>query len=294
MVIGAVVILAIAGGFYLESAPPNAGHSASANSPSGAPPGATAMSADARTVDAPASGTGPVPLQQIAQGQCRTFAPAGWRVVDSNPQGTVFTLSSADGSMTASYAGTAVGGGQAAGYYGDQFRSPESFALYAIDGMTNEQAQAAGPEQAVGYYQVLNFATASHRGYALLYRFAVPADPSGYGVIMRIAIGTDPRSVSVAGAVAAATRCSAVVMPSRGADYEPPSDEHDTGKAVGDDDSTLAGTYNAQLGTGWVHDGAGNNYNVDVADDYHETGPDGPGYYRQNGNDLIKLQPGLE
>ncbi len=120
-------------------------------------------------------------------------------------------------------------------------------------------------------------------------------DPAGYGLIMRIAIGSarDPRSVGVAGAVAAATRCQSITHPSDGPVYHAPRDDHGTGRTGDGGDGDLAGTYNAQLGTGWVHDSAGNNYNVDVTTDYHATGPDGPGYYRQNGNDLIKLDPGL-
>ena len=47
-----------------------------------------------------------------------------------------------------------------------------------------------------------------------------------------------------------------------------------------------------QLGTGYVHDDTGRNYLVDPATDYNPTGPDGPGYYRQNGNFLEKLTPG--
>ena len=55
-----------------------------------------------------------------------------------------------------------------------------------------------------------------------------------------------------------------------------------------------AGTYNAQLGTGWVHDSLGRNYNVDVTSDYDANGPDGPGYYGIVGGTREKLQPGLQ
>lgn len=238
----------------------------------------------------------PVPLQPLEGGACRTYAPAGWRVTDQNPQGTEFTVASADGSMSASYVAIGVGGGLAAGYYGEQYRTPENLALYSAGLMTNEQAQATGPEETFGYYQVLNIATASHRGYALLYRFAVSADPAGYGVIMRLAIGnaSDPRSIASAGSAAAATRCTARVVPPPPDMPRPAtrSDTHDTSKS-GDDDVTMAGTYNAQLGTGWVHDSAGNNYNVDVTSDYSASGPDGPGFYKRNGNDVTKLENGL-
>ena len=63
----------------------------------------------------PARGPGPVPLRPMQAGQCRTFAPEGWRIVDQNRDGTVFTLRSGDGRMLASYAGAAIGSGQVAG-----------------------------------------------------------------------------------------------------------------------------------------------------------------------------------
>ena len=239
------------------------------------------------------TGSGPTPLVTLASSACKTSAPQGWRIVDQNQDGTVFTVASPDGSMIASYGGVVMNGGQAAGLYGPQFRTPQAFVLYAVGVLTNQQAQFAGPAQAVGYYAALPLATATHRGYALVYRFP-GADPGGYGMIMRIAIGSaDSRSVGIAGAVAAATRCTAVLHPPPQALYKAPKDDHGTGES-GDGATDLAGTYNAQLGTGWVHDSAGNNYNVDVVDDYHETGPDGPGYYKVVGNNVIKLQPGLD
>jgi hypothetical protein len=41
-----------------------------------------------------------------------------------------------------------------------------------------------------------------------------------------------------------------------------------------------------------VHSASGENYLVDVTRDYRSDGPQGPGYYRQVGNSLEKLQPG--
>ena len=228
-------------------------------------------------------------------GQCRTFAPAGWRIVDQNRDGAVFTLSSGDGRMLASYAGVAIGGGQVAGYYGPQFRTPETFALYAVGVLTGEQAQATGPEQPVGPYRAIRFRTGSREGYVLLYTFRVP-DPHGYGVVMRIAAAPQGQAhaTGVAGAVAAATRCAAILHPSTGPVWRAPRDSHGAGSTGKGSNGDIVGDYNAQLGTGWVHDAAGNNYNVDVSADWSENGPEGPGFYKRNGNDVTKLEPGLE
>ena len=238
-------------------------------------------------------GAGPVPLQPVQSGQCRTFAPQGWRVVDQNHDGTVFTLASGDGSKMASYAGAAIGSGQVQGFYGPQFRTPETFAMYAVGALTNGQAQPTGPAEQVGPYRAIRFSTGDRQGYVLLYTFRVP-DPGGYGVLMRIAIASanDPKGVGVAGAVAAATRCTATLHPPTGPVYHAPRDEHGAG-STGKGDDGVVGEYNAQLGTGWVHDEACNNYNVDVSSDWSESGPDGGGFYKRNGNDVTKLKPGM-
>ena len=241
-----------------------------------------------------AMGPGPVPLQPMGSGQCRTFAPQGWRIVDQNRDGTVFSLASGDGRMLASYAGAAIGAGQVQGYYGPQFRTPETFALFAAGVLTGEQARQTGPEQPVGPYKAIQFSTASRQGYVLLYTFGV-ADAGGYGVVMRIAAGPagDQHAAGIAGAVAAAARCASTVHPSEGPVWHAPRDSHGTGSTGAGGNGDIVGDYNAQLGTGWVHDDAGNNYNVDVAGDWSENGPDGPGFYKRNGNDVTKLQPGL-
>lgn len=289
IIIGVGVIALVAGGFALgrmgsgDSAPP-AGNAAAA-SEAAAPAGVTAAA------------QGLVPLAPLDSGTCRTFAPEGWRIADQNKDGTVLTTVSPDGRMAASYGGTALSSAHAAGVYGDQFRTPESVARYMAGILTREEVQMDGPPEPVGVYQAWHFTTATHAGYLLLYRFDVPADPGGFGVIVRIAIGAagDPKSVGVAGAVAAATRCNAVLHPSNGPVYHAPREDHGAGTTVAGGDADMAGTYNAQLGTGWVHDpNTGQNYNVDVTGDWRENGPDGPGYYKQNGNDVTKLVAGLQ
>ncbi|MBU6297789.1 MAG: hypothetical protein KGJ79_05885 [Alphaproteobacteria bacterium] len=292
-IVGVVVLLAGLGLFYLGRMS-SGGDTTSQGSLAGAQIGQKPSAPAAASAGISAKASDPIPLQPVTSGPCRTFAPQGWHVTDANQQGTAFTVTSPDGRMIASYGAVGVNGGAAAGYYGEQFRTPENLALYSAGVLTNEQARATRSETTFGYYQVLTFATASRFGYALLYRFPVAADPAGYGLIMRIAITGDPHSLGSAGSVAAATRCTSALVPPP-ADLPRPttsSDTHDTGKSD-DDDVTMAGTYNAQLGTGWVHDDAGNNYNVDVVSDYSEDGPEGPGYYKHNGNDWIKLQNGL-
>jgi hypothetical protein len=256
-----------------------------------------AAPAMAKDMMRPAAMISLVPLEPVQSGNCQTAAPRGWHVTDQNQQGTVFSLASGDGAQVASYAGAAIGSGQVQGYYGPQYRTPETFALFAVGTVTGEQAQMTGAERAIGPYRAIQFTTGRRSGWVILYVFPV-SDPGGYGVIMRIAAGRegDRHSVGVAGAAAAAIRCRSIVVPSNLPVYHAPSDpSHGASRACkGCSDSNLAGTYNAQLGTGWVHDDEGNIFNVDTSSDYHATGPDGPGYYAQSGNSWKKLEPGLE
>ena len=242
-----------------------------------------------------------VPLHPINQGQCRTLAPDGWNVIDTNPNGTVFTLATGDRSQIASYAGVAIDAQQVQGYYGPQYTSPEAFVQYAAGVLTGQQGAQLMPGPRFGAYQTGQIQAGAYRGYVLYYTFHLDADPGGFGMIMRFALAQgDPKAIGAAGSVSAATRCTAIVIP------QPIGNTTDRGAAHGAgtskdcaasgscDDADLAGTYNAQLGTGWVHDSLGRNYNVDTTTDYDDNGPDGPGYYVMVGGHREKAQPGIE
>jgi hypothetical protein len=243
----------------------------------------------------------PVPLQQISSPNCFTYAPAGWRGTDQNPRGPIFTVASPDGLM-ASYAGVAINGGQARGMYGPQYRTPETFIGFLMQALTHEPMQQTAATQPWGYYHAVQYGSARYQSYALYYRFRLPAtadaDPAAYGLMMRLAIGHagNPQSLAVAGSVAVATLCQGVLQPPPQGygQYEPPKQTNRPTSRARNDDVTLGGTYNAQLGVGWAHDSAGRNYRVDTTRDYHANGPEGPGYYAKQGNRLQKLTPGMQ
>jgi hypothetical protein len=261
-----------------------------------APAGAAAANA-ALPTDTGATAVSPSgKLEPIRSGDCRSWAPQGWHVIDQNRQNTIFSLASPDGNEIAVYAGAAIGSGPAQGAYGPQYRTPENFALFAATMLTGEQARMTDREQSFGPYKALRFATAGRSGWVMFYVFPVP-DSGGYGVMLRIAAGRagDRHSLGIAGAAAAAIRCQSQLIPGNLPHYAPTNDmSHGAGKACnGCGDSNLAGTYNAQLGTGWGHDEDGNVYNVDTLTDYCATGPHGPGYYAHNGKGWKKLAPGM-
>ena len=242
---------------------------------------------------------GPVPLQPINGRYCHALAPSGWSIADQDDRGATFTLASPDGQMKASYGVLGINSGQVQGFYGPQFRTPALLSQFLASVVAGRQLQASAPQNFMGM-QVINFGGGAP-GFAIYRTYPLPADPGGYILSVRIATATSPRNAGIAGSVAASINCSTELRPPAGGYAQVKAKSSDVGtsskcKAGNCDDGDFAGTYNAQLGTGWVHDGAGNNYNVSVTDDYDAQGHngEGPGYYKHNGNDWIKLQPGLE
>ncbi len=253
------------------------------------------------------TGSGPVPLSPVTAGQCSTQAPAGWTMVETNPNGSIFRVASADQTQQAAY--------MAMGMHGDAnipsvgiyvpTTPPNQLLQQAIGAVAGGAVNVTSDGQAFGGYTVMTFTAGNYSGYALYYRADAPPDftlpdggQSAYILIARIAFGADAKSVATAGSVAAAIRCNAIVIPHPiGGDTDRHA-SHGAGTSAkceggGDcDDSDLAGTYNAQLGTGWVHNpNTGQNYNVSVTDDWVENGPEGSGYY---GPDGTKLDPGMD
>ena len=244
------------------------------------------------------TGSGPVPLTPVSAGQCQTSAPDGWTVVETNPNGTIFSLTSADQSMKAVY----IGMGTA------PIATPSQMVQQMIGGATGAPVNVISDGGNFGDYQVMTFSSGAYGGYALYYKadgihdYTLPVAAQSFVLIARIAMGAngDKHSLATAGSVAAAIRCHAVVIPKPIGGDSDRSSGHGAGTSAkcssgaGCDDSDLAGTYNVQLGTGWAHDSLGRNYNVDVTTDWRDNGPDGPGYYANVGGSPEKLQGGIE
>ena len=262
---------------------------------SGKPTPATAPARNA-AASAPLTGSQPIALQPLGNRSCRAEAPAGWRIADQDAQGSTLTLASADGRAIAVYAILGVSSGHAAGFYGPQFTAPGALAQFLASTASGVELAAAGAPQAFGGLQSLALASGGARGTALYGVYPLPVDPGGYVLSLRAGIGESAADERVASAVAATIQCSTALRPPSGG-YASVEARDDIGTSAscqaGDcDESDLAGTYNAQLGTGYVHSESGENYLVDVSRDYREDGPDGPGYYRQSGNFLERLEPG--
>lgn len=238
----------------------------------------------------------PIPVAPI-QGQfCRALAPAGWAIADQDDRGSTVTLASGDGRAKAAYGILAVNSAQVQGFYGPQYRTPATLSWFLAGYIAGQNLQSSQPQNFMGM-QVINLQGASVVGFSIFRVYPLMGDPGGYILSFRTALATSRQLEGIAGAVAATTNCTTILKPPSGgyAHVEPGRNDVGTSaqcKAGNCDESDLAGTYNVQLGTGYVHSDTGQNYLVDPATDYRDTGPEGPGYYRQNGNFLEKLTPG--
>ena len=90
-----------------------------------------------------------------------------------------------------------------------------------------------------------------------------------------------------ASGVARSLHCTVPSIPNRA---DPPSlnaKRKSGGEGEGDSE------YNVWLEKEYYHNPqTGQNYWVSPSSDWEQNGPEGPGYYSRNGNDVIKLQPG--
>jgi hypothetical protein len=261
---------------------------------------ALAMTATGISAAQPAAPHGlpadPVAVQPVRNNFCRALTPAGWQVIDQDDRGATYSVASPNRGMIASYGIVGISSAQAQGYYGPQYRRPALFAQYLAQVVSGEAVMATGSRDFNGM-MAIDFEGSGKYGFVLYQAFSNPADPGGYIISVRIAVSSGTDDVPVAGAVAASIDCNTTFKAPPGGYTQVKAKASDLGtskkcKAGACDESDLAGTYNAQLGTGYVHSASGTNYLVDVASDYRSDGPQGPGYYAQIGNSMEKLEPG--
>ncbi len=238
----------------------------------------------------------PVPLMPLRVGACQAMAPAGWQVVDANREGSVFGVASPDGSLRAAYGIVGVGSGQVAGYYGPQYRTPGTFGQFLTGYLFGSQAYSKPPQPLPYGFQLLTWGTPNgFSGYSVLKTYPLPPDPGGY--ILSYYIGGGPASevtrlVPLAVMVATSIRCTTQLRPPPPNDFHPARGARCFGGECREGDAA-GSSLNSILGTEYVHDAAGNNFYVG-SENWIENGKDGPGYYKRNGNDVTKSQPGLE
>ncbi len=227
----------------------------------------------------PANG---IPLQPLQAGYCAAVAPPDWRVIHTDPKGTMLELH--NGTFGAFYNILGVDGMAMQNLPG--FGHPSLVVQRtAMGGLGGEPMQQMTQPMPFGDMYVQEFESATFHVLAMYRVYPMPM--GGYVVLMRIASG--PRQLwsqygAIAVNVASSTRCQAQLTAGGGSDSGSLSPR------------SAESTYNAQLGTEYAHDPAtGELYLMEHANDWWEAGPDGPGYYKAlPGGGHRKLAPGLE
>jgi len=267
---------------------PAAGVAASPPTPPayGAPPPQRAPAAPSPLGTGLAGGMVPVRLHVDVYRTCKAFAPANWVIYGSRREGDALDMAAPDGSMMAGYQVFGVPGSMIPAY--PRSATPEGRLQTLLSGGGRVPVSFGQPlrDTTFGYtWLPYEFPNHQHKGVVLYRAWPLPNDPPGYIMLHRQAQTFThlwERQGAHAIAVALSIRCTRQLQP-------PP----DAGGRRPPDDDQVESTYNQQLGMEYAHDPAtGENYWVSHGTDWNATGPEGPGYYKQSGNDRRKLVPG--
>jgi len=224
------------------------------------------------------------------------LAPEDWTIT-TNAQASTVELQNADRSQ---YAGWMIVGINRAmqAYYGPMYGDTPTSAITFLKMMLTYWNEPTDPQytgtisKPDAYFTVRTFESSTRQG--IIAYHAYPTGGINYIESVFMAFTNRDLWKTKGGiAVQVASSIQAVTQ------LLPPSDSptHSGSKRSGnektDPSAAIDRSYNKELGWQTVHDPAtGENYTVEPAKDYNETGPDGPGYYRRNGNDIIKLEVG--
>jgi hypothetical protein len=225
------------------------------------------------------------------QGACTAVLPQGWTMTAA-PYGDTTDLSGAGGRAHASWGIRGVNTAMQA-YYGPMFGPPDTAVLATASTISQAQARFTSQSATVaGYFTATHFEAGNVVGTVLYH--AYPAATPGQYVLSTYFAWVDRGATDllpIAEAVLTTISCQTQLRPPPPSSTSSASNTSSAGSSGNDEDDRLK-DYNMQLGTQWAHDGVGRNYLLDYASQWNDNGPDGPGYYVKNGNDVEKLTPG--
>jgi hypothetical protein len=227
---------------------------------------------------------GGIPAVPLKAGFCTAVAPADWKITGVMPDGKGLSM------WNGTFGGVYTIEGLTAEYI--QYGKP-----VCADPRTCVQSKVADSFQYAGKGPIVQMSQIQQYGDMFVQEFestvqhsvamysVYPMSLGGYVLVFRMASGPKelwPAYGTIAILAAGSIRCQAQYRPSPGMDLSPGNRGADS-------------TYNVQLGTEYAHDPeTGETFYMKHADDWMETGPDGPGYYRQvPGGGHRKLTPGL-
>lgn len=245
-----------------------------------------------------------VPMQRISTNNCVAYAPAGWSNVE-NPAVYAFGYDSynADRSMGASYLVNAVTVDPYSNYYRNA--TPEQFVettMTALQNYTNF-SWIGGPWNLGGGYTVRLWRALDPSGYevkAVAQWATWPLNDGTPNYVIALRMGAARANywnqgyAAVVYDVATSIRCSAQVRQSSGVGSNASSEDSFSQRGSSDDNLSEA-RREATMGYENVYDAqTGEHYEAPLSS-YNTVGPYGgdPGYYKQVGNDYIKLEKGF-
>jgi hypothetical protein len=231
----------------------------------------------------------PVSVAGFRGQYCMSMGPRGWAVVAENPQRVSFgaDMLSGDGKAAAGYA--IFGAGTMAPMPG--FDTPDRAVATNLSRLGQIRVQFGQRQQIDRNVFTLPYRTVDTEG--LAYYQVIPAQRGGYMVVLRTAytaLGFWQQRGPEASAVARSLRCNVPSMPPA---PDPPSLNSKPAPKAGGEEGESDSLYNQWLDKEYFHNPvSGENFWVSPSTDYQQSGPQGPGYYAQHGNDIIKLQSG--
>ncbi len=234
-------------------------------------------------------------LQEQSTGACQSLIPQDWRAISSARSDTADFMSN-DGTMYAGYG--VLGVNPTMQVYDSELYSndPE----VSIRRMTQVIAQNAFGDQSyfaytgeynqqIGEYRLRSLESAASKGVVFYRTFPGDGINSSYIEVARFGLARkdvwNQKGMLIA-RIAASIQCTTQFEP-----RESPVVGGGTDRNTSDENGSDEG-YNPQLGTEYVHDDNGTNYLVSPSLNWSSDGPEGEGYYKQNGNDVAKLKPG--
>lgn len=240
--------------------------------------------------------------ERKTSGNCSVVAPAEW-VVTTGPNSENLLAEAPPGSANAATAGWLVAGvvssyAETAPFYGQDpnlySRDPGTAALAYVNfiprGANLPLLNYVDQGQPYGSYVIREVRSPNIRGYVLYQAFQGDGMTFDYALTVRFGIAAidapDPLTAEKATQVAGTILCTTQL---RQVNFDVDLGRQNSSSKKEDDGSG----YNPWTGTEWVNDpSTGQRWLVDSSN-WSENGPDGPGYYKVNGNDVTRLSPGF-
>jgi hypothetical protein len=223
----------------------------------------------------------PISVRPLRGNYCSAMAPQGWFVKAENAQRVAFgaDLVSGDGMLGVGY--SVFGGGTLTGLRG--YETPDRAVAMSLGTRLGNLRQLASN------VFLAEYGTNVFHGVAFYEVF--PAGRGGFMIVLRTATTASRLWRQRAGEATAVARSLHCNVPMVKAAPDPPSLNGQGKRAGGNrEDDTY---YNQWLEKEYYHNPkTGENVWVSPSTDYHQTGPEGPGYYGVDGNNTIKLDPG--